>query len=517
MKPSAFHSLLAALCLCAAPVLAAPATSFNYQGYLAESNGAASGSYYFQFAVFGATTGGTALVTVAQAAPLVVNAGYFNTVINHSTVPALFADGQVKYLEIRVKKNAGDAYTTLTPRQEIHPAPMAQNVDGLLSRNNAFTGNNTFSGSTSFAGGTVSGGTFNSISLTGTNLFSGANTFNGTSLFNSSPTFNNNATVMGDLLLSGADSQLNITTDSGFPATFNGSSFGGTWITIINQRSVLSNTDTPQEWNFIATGVDNGEGPRKFLLRDGTAQAVRLTVDEQGDVGIGTTNPQAKLDIATGNNRSLRIKDDLVPTLEATGGAGDALRGYMRVRNVMEVFPRADGTAPGKVDVRNTAGSPTITLDGGTGVVTATAVSAANLPAIKYAQLAVSQRSGSVGGYINSQQNKDMDSIDVTAPAAGFLMVQAMVQTGASGGNSLDTGAYFKLLAGPPGGTMTEQIENASVTSNNGSYITIPITWVIPVTAGQAVRLTTNLYNRGGSSWSYYSHTLHALFIPNEL
>lgn len=36
-------------------------------------------------------------------------------------------------------------------------------------------------------------------------------------------------------------------------------------------------------------------------------------------------------------------------------------------------------------------------------------------------------------------------------------------------------------------------------------------------TAGQSVRLVTNLYNRSGSAWSYYNHTLHALFIPNQL
>jgi hypothetical protein len=59
-------------------------------------------------------------------------------------------------------------------------------------------------------------------------------------------------------------------------------------------------------------------------------------------------------------------------------------------------------------------------------------------------------------------------------------------------------------------------LENGTVTGAGG-YTVIPIHWVIPVTAGQQVRLVTNLYNRSGSSWPYYSHTLSALFIPNQL
>lgn len=480
-------SLLAVLCLGSAAV-AAPAASFNYQGYLAESNSPAGGEYYFQFAVYAAATGGGPTVTVTPPAPLTVVNGYFNTVINHSTVPGLFADGQVKYLEIRVKKAAGDAYTTLTPRQEIHPAPMAQNVDGMLGRNNTFTGNNTFSGTS---------------------------TFGSSATFNASSIFNANATVLGDLFLNGADSQVKVTTDSSFPFTLDSSSFEGTWLTMRNQRSVLSNNDNPQEWNVIATAINNSEGPRKLLIRDGTAQAVRVALNSQGDVGIGTASPQGKLEVVTGSGRSLRIRDDVVPTIEASGNGSDGLRGYMRMRNVVEIMPRADGSAPGKLDVRNTAGNATITLDGGNGNVSASTISAANMPAIKYAQTSASQRNGS-GSFIGSQQNLDIDSIDVTAPAAGFLMVQAMIQTGATGDNSPgETGSYFKLLAGPPGGTLVEQIENGMV--GPGGYVIIPINWVIPVTAGQSVRLVTNLYNRSGGSWSYYSHSLHAIFIPNQL
>lgn len=69
------------------------------------------------------------------------------------------------------------------------------------------------------------------------------------------------------------------------------SNTGGTWLT-------LNNSAAGRTWNLISTGSANSEGPGKFLLRDATSNAVRLAFDTAGNVGVGTTTPGVKLDVA---------------------------------------------------------------------------------------------------------------------------------------------------------------------------------------------------------------------------
>lgn len=91
----------------------------------------------------------------------------------------------------------------------------------------------------------------------------------------------------------------------------------------------------------------------------------RLSIARNGNIGINTTTPGGLLDINTGNG-SFQVISDLVPTINLTGGG---IPGTMRLRNTLEVFPSFDGTRAGKIDVRDTAGNPTITLNG-SGVAT---------------------------------------------------------------------------------------------------------------------------------------------------
>ena len=83
---------------------------------------------------------------------------------------------------------------------------------------------------------------------------------------------------------------------SGFPsALVDGSSVYGTW-------NVLRNTSAGgTNWQFIATGSGNGEGPGKLLFNCGLAptavSANILTLQPNGNVGIGTTGPTAPLQV----------------------------------------------------------------------------------------------------------------------------------------------------------------------------------------------------------------------------
>lgn len=456
--------------------MAAPAPSFTYQGFLGSAGSPADGLHFFSFRIYAAASGGTALATYTPGAALTVDQGYFSTVIDHSGVPALFADGQVKYLDIQVKKNAADAFTTLTPRQPIHPAPMAQNIPNLTGSNNTFTGTNTFNGAaTNFAG-----------------------------LVN----------------LNGPNAQLNVASDQAALGGLNGSSAGGTWFTLRNQRSVLSTNDVEQQWNLIATGIGNSEGPRKFLLRDATAQAVRLAIDSAGNVGIGTTNPQAKLEVVTGGTHSLRFTHEFVPVIESVNtNTSDALRGYLRMKSIVEIHPRPDGSAAGKLDVRNTSGTPTITLDGGNGQVSATTLSANTIsspvmPAAGGVQTARSIRDAGTSVALSTQENRNIDVYSFTAPANGMLLINASIQASVASSGRF----HFKLMSGPDN-TATQFTElSASGTGSGRFHTVIPITWLTQVTGGQQLRLFTNAYNESNSDTAfYYAHSLTALFVPNSL
>jgi hypothetical protein len=121
----------------------------------------------------------------------------------------------------------------------------------------------------------------------------------------------------------------------------------------------------------LTFGRDSGEGIAS-RRRAGTNQwgldlftwfRPRLSIAQNGYVGIGTNAPQAPFDIALGDKR-LQIRHDagLVPGINLTGVNGNV--GVMRLRNSLEVWPSDDTNRAAKVDVRDRNGNPTISLNG---------------------------------------------------------------------------------------------------------------------------------------------------------
>jgi len=128
--------LVLALGLFVSPVELAGAapmgTAFTYQGRLIEANKPADGLYDLQCKLYDANVGGTQKGSTIDVNELDVIDGLFTVLLDFGS--GVF-DGNTVWLEIGVR--AGElkdpnAYTTLSPRQEITPAPYALQTRGLF-------------------------------------------------------------------------------------------------------------------------------------------------------------------------------------------------------------------------------------------------------------------------------------------------------------------------------------------------------------------------------------------------
>jgi len=149
-----------------------------------------------------------------------------------------------------------------------------------------------------------------------------------------------------------------------------------------------NNQNTGTADHMLSFGSSSGEGIGSKRNAGGNDSGLdfytnctpRLSNTNGGNVGIGTNNPQAPLDVMVGGGRGFRFRNDLVPALEIIStNANDGLAGIMRFRSAIEIYPSADGNRTAKLDLRNTGGTATISLDGSTGYLTA-----ANLPAFAH-------------------------------------------------------------------------------------------------------------------------------------
>ncbi|MFK7958704.1 MAG: hypothetical protein AB8B96_21605, partial [Lysobacterales bacterium] len=133
------------LALPAIEAMAAPAgTGFTYQGRLASSGQAASGTFDFQFRLFDAA----ALRGVPQSEEieqsLLVTEGIFTTELDFGADAFV---GEARWLEVRVRAAGEPQFVTLSPRQAVTAAPYAIEtlfiapgaVDAMALASNAVT------------------------------------------------------------------------------------------------------------------------------------------------------------------------------------------------------------------------------------------------------------------------------------------------------------------------------------------------------------------------------------------
>ena len=100
----------------------AQTTEFAYQGRLTDAGNPPTAVYQMEFKLFGSAGGNDQIGATFSNPSVSVTAGNFNVRLDFG---AAAFDGADRFLEIAVKRNAGDPFTILTPRQKINSAPYA--------------------------------------------------------------------------------------------------------------------------------------------------------------------------------------------------------------------------------------------------------------------------------------------------------------------------------------------------------------------------------------------------------
>ncbi|MDF1870602.1 MAG: hypothetical protein P1U30_09450, partial [Phycisphaerales bacterium] len=100
--------------------------SFVYQGELMDMGAPADGLYDISFIVYDSEIGGSIVLGGSQSVPNVqVTNGRFETLVNFGVTGSVFDSDQVRWLNIAIRPAGVGNYTSITPRQRITPAPLA--------------------------------------------------------------------------------------------------------------------------------------------------------------------------------------------------------------------------------------------------------------------------------------------------------------------------------------------------------------------------------------------------------
>jgi hypothetical protein len=127
-------------------------TGFSYQGYLTSGSAPANGAYDFVFRLYDAASVGLQVGITVTLGDVPVNNGIFTVELDFGV--GAFGGGG-RWLEIGVRPGGSvGAYTTLTPRQKLAPAPYAQAMPNVytdeganfvgIGRNFRISGNEVF-------------------------------------------------------------------------------------------------------------------------------------------------------------------------------------------------------------------------------------------------------------------------------------------------------------------------------------------------------------------------------------
>ncbi len=384
-RGAAASGMLAALALVGAA--SAQTTAFTYQGRLTDGGSPANGSYEVRFTLHSAATGATQVGTPVVVSPLEVTDGLFTAALDFG---AAFS-GADRWLELAVRPAGSTAaHVTLAPRQRVTSAPYAVRAQSAQTAASV-TGN--------VSATQVVGGTLNPSVLADGSLAAGKLAADSVGAAQLATGAVGSAELGNGVVTAGKfSSDVGVWGRTGSWIHYTGGFVGigtaapaslldvvGGDVRIADRTLFLrAGGDGNHGLGWFGTGrlwgTRNVDGPVLFGFSGGalgnSGGGTALAWDRNGRVDVGTPQRAGVLATTTGSNKTLSfVNDDFVPGIHATSSlANDTYAGYMRLRHVLELWPKPDNSAAAKLDVRDATGAPTIALDGATGDVTARSI-----------------------------------------------------------------------------------------------------------------------------------------------
>jgi hypothetical protein len=534
-------------------------TSFTYQGSLIDGGAPANGVFDLRFRLYdqSVSPGGSLIGPILCVDDVTVVNGVFSTQLDFG---AVFA-GQRRFLEVAVRPGSAGScavivgYTALSPRQEITAAPNAAFALSASSLNGQPA--SFYTNAANLSAGTIPDARL-SANVATTNA---AQTFSGVKTFSAPPSFtavagapfvvstaalvsNLNADLLdglssaafataghthdGSAITSGLLNDARLSTNIPRLASVNAftavnsfsSSVGLGTPTPTARLHVLDSGNLPStltEASVAPFKVTNGTGggilmdsnqiesvggPLFLNFRGGgMANDISMAVGG-GRVGIGTATPVTPLEIFVAPTQSFQFRQDgSAPGMNVVSPGSTG--GVMRLRNAMEIWPSDNAARAGKLDVRNTSGNATISLDGATGNATYN-----NQPAIKTVVAPTADDT-----IIQNNSITLIEEALVNIPAGGFLHITCQAPVNFRiGANAIGHAVLELKETTGPEVLIAEgvvQFENGADVIGSGLHSMMTVSHTIPVTTGQRrFKLRLRHSGAGAANVNYVTSSL---------
>jgi hypothetical protein len=310
MNTRILQSLIALALIASVHQAAAQSTAFTYQGRLTSGTIAANGSYDLTFSLFSVSSGAGQVGSTYPAPATPVSNGLFTVTLDFG---ANFP-GANRWLEIGVRTNGGGAYTTLSPRQAITATPYAVFATTSGTASNLVNGSVVKSLNGLRDDVTLAAGTNMTITPNGNTLTLAAVGAGGSGIWS---VLNNNAYYNAG----------NVGIGTTTPSTYG---HGGTAriLEVNNSGTTLNSQAHLMLYSGVSSLADSAMGtvtwaqpggmaayigaqtrsttpnmPSAMLTfgtrKSGEASATpKMFITEDGNVGIGTSTPANRLDVA---------------------------------------------------------------------------------------------------------------------------------------------------------------------------------------------------------------------------